>query len=100
MAEKDELNVVDYFKKAFYGGIGALFMTEEAIRQILGELKLPQEIMKTIVKNAQKGKAEVLSVFRQEFHEAMKKINISNELGSFLENHDVHIDIRFGPKKK
>jgi len=91
---------VDLFKKAFYTGVGAIFMTEEAIRLNLKELKLPQEIMKGVLENAQKGKEEILAIVRSELHKAIQQCDLASEMGRFLKDHDVHVHVRFTPKSK
>jgi len=90
---------IGFFKKALFTGVGAFFMTEETIRQGLGELKLPQEFAKAVLKNAQKGKDEVLGIFRNEFHKVMQKYDVAAEMGKFLREHDMHVNIHFTRKK-
>lgn len=98
--DKEDLKFRDVFKKAFYTGVGAIFMTEEAIRQTLGEMKLPQDLMKSVIKNAQRGKKEVLDVVRNELHKVLQKFDISKEISRILETYDVQINVHFTPKKK
>ena len=93
-----ELSFTDLFKKAFFTGIGAVFMTEEAIRQTLTDLKLPQEMMKGVLKNAQRGKEEVLDIFRNEFHKVLERYDLSKEISKFLESHDVEVKVTFHRK--
>ena len=97
---KEDLSVVDLFKKAFYTGVGAIFMTEEAVRQTLSDMKLPQEVMKTIVKNAEKGKQEIFDIIRSEFRKVLSKYDLSKEIEAILKNNDIEIKIRFSPKEK
>ena len=96
----DESSFADLFKKAFYTSVGAVFMTEEAIRLNLKELKLPQEIMKGVLKNAQKGKEDVLAIVRNELHKVIQQFDLASEMGRFLRDHDVEIKVRFTPKAK
>lgn len=93
-----EESLVDVFKKAFFTGVGAIFMTEEAIRNTLSEMSLPQEAIKMIMKNAQKGKEEVMEMMGREIRKVMEKVDIPSEFKKFLEDHTVSIEIKF--KKK
>lgn len=95
---KEDLSVVDLFKKAFYTGVGAIFMTEEAIRHTLSEMKLPQEVMKTILKNAEKGKQDIFEIIRSEFHKVLGKYDIPKEIETMLHKHDIEVTIRLSPK--
>lgn len=94
MDKKDE-SLVEVFKKAFFTGVGALFMTEEAIRSTLSDMSLPQEVIKMVMKNAQKGKEEVMVIIGKEIRKVMERVDFSSELRKFLADHTVHIEIKF-----
>ncbi|MBI4040608.1 MAG: hypothetical protein HY390_01945 [Deltaproteobacteria bacterium] len=88
----------DIFKKAFYTGFGALFMTEAAIRSTFSELRLPQDVLKSVLSQAQKGKEEVFAILRSELANVFSKINVSKEMEKFLERHEMHVHIEFKAK--
>ena len=46
--KKRGISITDIAKKVFAVGIGAAFLTEESIRNALGEFKLPKEILNTL----------------------------------------------------
>src|ERR1700704_2851267 len=56
----------DLMKKALISGVGALFMTEEGIRNLVGELKLPKELIGSVLAQADRTKQEVLRVMTEE----------------------------------
>ena len=58
--------VPEFVKKVAVAGLGALFMTEEGIRSLAGQLKLPKELLGFIVSQAEKTKDEVGRVMSEE----------------------------------
>ncbi len=51
--------VPEFVRKAAVAGLGAVFMTEEGIRSLAGQLKLPKEMLGVILSQAEKTKTEV-----------------------------------------
>lgn len=91
----------DVVKKVVLTGIGAYFLTEETIRQLLGDMKLPKELLGKILANANKGKDELVKAFAKEFKTFLQGAEVPAELEKFLQQNDVTIEakISFKPKK-
>src|SRR5690348_7200148 len=51
--------VPELVKRVAVAGLGALFMTEEGIRSLAGQLKLPKEVLGFIVSQAEKTKDDL-----------------------------------------
>src|SRR5216683_6927030 len=51
--------VPELVKRVAVAGLGALFMTEEGIRSLAGQLKLPKEVLGFIVSQADRTKDEL-----------------------------------------
>ncbi|HEX8825388.1 MAG TPA: hypothetical protein VF794_36075, partial [Archangium sp.] len=51
--------VPEFVRKVAVAGLGAIFMTEEGIRSLAGQLKLPKEVLGYILGQAEKTKDEV-----------------------------------------
>ncbi len=83
--QDDKISVTELAKKVFYTGLGALFVTEETVRNALSDVKLPKE---AIAQNFQKTKEEFLAI-------------LSKEIRHIFENNTISIkaDIEFKPKK-
>jgi hypothetical protein len=90
----------DVIRKIAMTGIGAYFLTEETIRQTLGEMKLPKEILGKILANANKGKDELVRAFAKEFKGFLQASDLTSELEKFLEKHEVKIEAKFSFKLK
>src|ERR1041384_2819863 len=58
--------VPEFVRKVAVAGLGALFMTEEGIRSLAGQLKLPKEMLGYILGQAEKTKDEVGRVVSEE----------------------------------
>jgi len=58
--------IVELMRKAAFAGLGALFMTEEGIRSLAGQLKLPKEALGFILSQAERTKDEVGRVLSDE----------------------------------
>ena len=56
----------DMMKKILTVGIGAFFLTEESLRGLMSDIKIPKEILAGILESANKTKAEFLRSMSQE----------------------------------
>ncbi|OGQ37139.1 MAG: hypothetical protein A3F16_01670 [Deltaproteobacteria bacterium RIFCSPHIGHO2_12_FULL_43_9] len=92
----------EVIRKIALTGIGAYFVTEETIRQTLGEMKLPKEILAKVLANASKGKEELVKAFAKEFKGFLQAADLQGEVERFLQKNDVNIEakVTFSPKKK
>jgi hypothetical protein len=89
--EPDELKpsgpILDVVKKLFSVGVGAAFMTEESIRNYLGDVKLPKDAINFILQSANKGKEELVQRVGKEIGALLSHIDIVKEASRFVENH-------------
>lgn len=92
----------EVIRKIALTGIGAYFVTEETIKQTLGEMKLPKEILGKILANANKGKEELVKAFAKEFKGFLQASNVPAELEKFLQQNEITIEakVTFSPKKR
>jgi hypothetical protein len=58
--------IVELMRKFAFAGLGALFMTEEGIRSLAGQLKLPKEALGFVLSQAERTKDEVGRVLSEE----------------------------------
>lgn len=87
-------------KKAVLAGIGAIFMTEESIRNAFTEMKLPKEAMSFLLDQVKKQKDDLMSSFGSEVSKFLAKVNVHEEVQKALSRLQMHIDakITFSPK--
>lgn len=58
--------IVELMRKVAFAGLGALFMTEEGLRSLAGQLKLPKEALGFVLSQAERTKDEVGRVLSEE----------------------------------
>lgn len=92
--------VGDTLKKVLTTAVTGAFMTEEALRNYLGEIKLPKEILGTIIQGAQKSKDEVTARVTKEIVGVIQKIDFVKEVSKFAETHKFKITAEIDIIKK
>jgi hypothetical protein len=90
----------DMLKKLMSAGLGAAFMTEESIRTYLGEVKLPKDVLHTIVQGATKSKEELLNRVGNETIRLIQKIDFVKEASRFVEEHKFKVSAEIEVVKK
>lgn len=81
----------EMIKRVMSVGLGAAFMTEESIRNALGDIKLPKEVVGTILQSANRSKEEFLNKIGNETIKLISKIDFVKEASRFVEEHKFHI---------
>jgi hypothetical protein len=94
MAENDELPpdevkklsglVPDIVRRAVLTGVGALFMTEEGIRNLVGDMKLPKDALGFLLSQAEKTRTEVARVVTQEVRRFLESETLRREIWKVL----------------
>jgi hypothetical protein len=90
----------DIIKRVMSVGLGAAFMTEESIRSALGDIKLPKEVLTTILQGASRSKEEFLNRIGNETIKLISKIDFVKEASRFVEEHKFHINAEIEVVKK
>jgi hypothetical protein len=76
--------VPDVVRRAVLTGVGALFMTEEGIRNAVSELKLPKDALAFLLSQAEKTRTEVSRVVTQEIRRFLEGEAFQRELWKIL----------------
>jgi hypothetical protein len=76
--------VPDVVRRALLTGVGALFMTEEGIRNAVGDIKLPKDALGFLVSQAEKSRAEVARIVTQEVRRFLEGETLQRELWKLL----------------
>jgi hypothetical protein len=92
----------DLLKRGILAGIGALFMTEDGVRSILGELKLPKEAAQFVINQVGKTKEDLFRMIASEIRGFLDSTNISEELRRALTGMSLEISttVRFVPAQE
>jgi hypothetical protein len=94
--------VPEFVRKVAVAGLGALFMTEEGIRSLAGQLKLPKEMLGFILSQAEKTKDEVGRVLSEEIRRFMQSEKLREEFVKLLAGMtlEVKAEVRLKPHPK
>jgi hypothetical protein len=90
----------DALKKVFTVGVSAAFLTEESLRNYLGEMKLPKEVLHTLLQSASKSKDEITQRMSKELVAMIQKIDLVKEFSKFAETHKFKISAEVEILKK
>ena len=93
--------VPEFVRKVAVAGLGALFMTEEGIRNLAGQLKLPKEMLGFIVGQAEKTKDEVGRVMSDEIRRFLQSDKLREEFLKLLASMSIEVkaEIRLKPRE-
>ena len=96
----DELNkriFPDSLRKVITTGLSAVFMTEEGIRNMLGDLRLPKEAIAYLVQQTDKSRRELFRIVAAELKDFLKSADVPGELRRAMNGLKVEVkaEIRF-----
>jgi hypothetical protein len=94
--------IPEIVRRTFYAGLGAVFTTEEGIRKIASDLKLPKEMANYLIQQAAASKDELFRVVGKELRGFLESVNISGELQKLLTSlsFEIKTEIRFIPNNE
>ena len=89
----------DVFRKTVSQGAGARQLTEEAVKNIVTEMKLPREVAQFMLAQADNVRTEVVRVVAGEVRRFLDEANLGEELAKILTSlsFEVRTEIRFIP---
>src|SRR5205085_10912722 len=84
--------VPDIVRRAVLTGMGALFMTEEGIRNLVGEMKLPKDALGFLLQQAERTRVEVARVVTQEVRRFLESETLRREIFKLLSSVTVEVN--------
>lgn len=102
MANDDlQSKATDFVKKILTVGVGTIFLTEESIRKLVTDFKLPKELLGGILESAVKTKKDFLENFSKEVVTQLKSSVDPNRLvQELVENNEFEITIKVKAQSK
>jgi hypothetical protein len=91
----------DFVRKVLTVGVGTVFLTEEALRNLVSEVKLPKELLTTLLDSAGRTKNEFFSKLSDEImQKVVSKIEPQALVQELLEKNEIELNVkvRFKPK--
>lgn len=93
--------VADMVRKALTIGVGAVFMTEETVRTLVKQYKLPTELVAGLLESASRTKEEFFKDLSDKMvNQVMSRVDVSALLHELLQNHEIELKVRFKPLSK
>src|SRR4051812_37218755 len=91
--------VPDFVRKVAVAGLGALFMTEEGLRGLAGQLKLPKEVLAFLLSQAERTKDELGRVVSEELRRFLQSAKLRDELQKLVAGMTIEIkaEVRLVP---
>ncbi len=103
MSDDLQSKATELVRKLLIVGVGTVFLTEESLRTLISDFKLPKDLIAGILESASKTKNEFLSKLSSDLLDrAMEKVDIQSLVQEILEKNelDLQIKLNFRPKKK
>lgn len=94
--------VPDFVRRMAVAGMGAVFMGEEGLRALAGQLKLPKEALGFLLSQAEKTKDDISRVVTEELRRFMQSEKLRDEFLKLLSGMTVEVkaQIRLVPSEK
>lgn len=90
----------DLVKKILTVGIGAVFLTPEAVKGLVAEFKLPKELLSGVLDSATKTKNEFFGRLSNDIMEKFsEKVDPKALVEDLLNEHDIEIKVSFRKRK-
>jgi hypothetical protein len=91
--------VPEIVRRAVLTGVGALFMTEEGIRNLVSDMKLPKDALAFLLAQADKTRGEVTRVVTQEVRRFLESETLRREIWKLLTSVtlEVSAEVRLKP---
>jgi hypothetical protein len=92
--------VADMLRKAMVASLGAVFMTEEGIRTLVKDLKLPKDVMRFVLGQAERSKDELLRIIGEEVRRFLESAALRREVMRLVSEMTLEIkaEVRLRPE--
>ncbi|MFU8807182.1 MAG: hypothetical protein ACNA8W_25460 [Bradymonadaceae bacterium] len=89
----------DILKRSFVSGIGSVFMSEDGIRSMVADTKLPKEAVSYLVAQADSTKRDFFRIVSREIREFLENMDFGGELTKILTSvsFEIKTEVRFIP---
>lgn len=99
--EKTTGKALDFAKKVIAVGVGTAFLTEEALRTLVAEFKLPKEVIGGLLENAKTARKEFIQSFAQEMMTKLsEKTDPAALMAEFFKKNEVTFEVKLKVKDK
>ena len=102
MAEDLKSQATDFVKKVLAVGVGTIFLTEESLRALAKDAKIPKEVLGGILDSASKTKSEFFEKFSNEvMNKVVDKMDPKDLINEVIRSNDISLEVKvnFSQKK-
>ena len=96
---KDTL-IGDALKKVISLGVGAAFLTEDVIKNVVSDLPLSKDMVNDLLQNAKSAKGDFVESLREELGQHIAKVDPKALLEEIISDYDIEVKATFKFKKK
>jgi hypothetical protein len=97
----EQAGSISWAKKLMTAGVGAFFLTEEALKTLVSEFKLPKEIVGSILDGAKNVRKEFMqSVVTEMMTKVQDKIDPTVMVAEFFKKNEVTFEVKIKVKDK
>jgi hypothetical protein len=101
MADDIQSKAAEMMKKILTVGVGAFFLTEESLRGLITDFKLPKELLSGILDSANKTKNDFLKNMSKEIMaQIMERVDAKQLLQELLEKNEMDLSVKVTFKRK
>ncbi|OUR97290.1 hypothetical protein A9Q84_13270 [Halobacteriovorax marinus] len=90
----------EVIKKVVSIGVGAAFMTEDTVKNLLHDLPLPKDIVNGLINNAKSAKEDFSNSVREEIRQHLSKVDPKRLIEDVIEDYDIEVSAKISFKKK
>jgi hypothetical protein len=92
---------ISWAKKLMTAGVGAFFLTEEALKTLVSEFKLPKEIVGSILDGAKNVRKEFMqNVVAEMMSKVQDKVDPTVLVSEFFRKNEVTLEVKIKVKEK
>ncbi|MEO5969992.1 MAG: hypothetical protein ABIQ95_08695 [Bdellovibrionia bacterium] len=102
VVEDLQAKAAEMMKKVLTVGVGALFLTEESLRALVSDFKLPKELLSAILESANKMKGDFLKNLSSDLmSQLMSHVDVAKLVEEIVAKNEIElkINVNFKPKK-
>lgn len=101
MADDFQSKAAEVMKRVLTVGVGAFFLTEESLRGLISDFKLPKEVLTALFESAQKTRDEFLKTLSKELMaQVIEKVDLKALAEELLEKNKLEIQCEINFRKK
>ena len=100
-SEDDQPGSFSWAKKLMTVGVGTFFLTEDALKTLVGEFKFPKEIVSTLLEGAKGVRKEFMAnVVNEMMSKVQDKMDPSVMIADFFKKNEVTLEVKIKVKDK